>query len=149
MAADTAVPLGIVLTELITNAVKYAFPPPRSGTILAQVHRRPPGRVEAVIRDDGIGMFHLREGSLGYGLVRSLVGQIGGEMNIQSDPGLTVSISFPDAALAEIEEHSGNSKWPPANSAAINPRNGLSTRADRMPTSEEGAEQDERTEGPK
>jgi len=98
IAADTAVPLGIVLTELITNAVKYAFPAPRSGTILAQVHRGQPGQVEAVIRDDGIGMSHLREGSLGFGLVRSLVQQIGGEMDIQNDPGLLVTISFPDGS---------------------------------------------------
>jgi two-component sensor histidine kinase len=96
--ADTAVPLGIVLTELVTNAVKYAFPAPRSGTIWAQVHRGQPGWVEAVIRDDGIGKFHLREGSLGYGLIRSLVQQIRGEMTIHSDPGLTVTISFPNGS---------------------------------------------------
>jgi PAS domain S-box-containing protein len=93
--ADTAVPLGIVLTELITNAVKYAFPAPRSGTILAQAHRRQPGRVELVIRDNGIGMLHLREGSLGYGLVRSLVQQINGDIDIRSEAGVTVTISFP------------------------------------------------------
>ena len=60
--ADTAVPLGIVLTELITNAVKYAFPAPRSGTILAQAQRSQPGRVEVVIRDDGIGMSRASRG---------------------------------------------------------------------------------------
>jgi two-component sensor histidine kinase len=100
VGADTAVPLGIVLTELITNAVKYAFPAPRSGTILAQVHRNEPGRVEVVIRDDGIGMARLREGSLGYGLIRSLVAQIGGVMTIHSENevGLTVMISFPDGS---------------------------------------------------
>jgi PAS domain S-box-containing protein len=100
VGAETAVPLGIVLTELITNAVKYAFPAPRSGTILAQVHRGEAGRVEVVIRDDGIGMARLREGSLGYGLIRSLVGQIDGEMKVQSEngAGLTVMISFPDGS---------------------------------------------------
>lgn len=95
--ANTAVPLGIVLTELITNAVKYAFPPPRSGTILAIAQRSKPGWVELLIRDDGIGMAHVREGSLGYGLVRSLVKQIRGEIDIQSDAGVTVTISFPDS----------------------------------------------------
>ena len=55
------------------------------------------GWVEALMRDDGIGMSHLREGSLGYGLVRSLVEQIGGEINTRSDNGLTVSISFAGA----------------------------------------------------
>jgi PAS domain S-box-containing protein len=96
--ADTAVPLGIVLTELITNAVKYAFPAPRSGMILVQARRSQPGWIELVVRDDGIGMSSLREGSLGYGLVRSLVQQIRGEIDVRSDAGLTVTISFPEAS---------------------------------------------------
>jgi two-component sensor histidine kinase len=96
--ADTAVPLGIVLTELITNAVKYAFPAPRSGTIFVQARRSQPGWVELVVRDDGIGMSSLREGSLGYGLVRSLIQQIRGEIDIRNDAGLVVTISFPEAA---------------------------------------------------
>ena len=74
--ADTAFALGIILTELVTNAVKYAFPPPRSGTIFAHARRGDPDRLEVSIRDDGIGMASFREGSLGYGLVRSLVEQI-------------------------------------------------------------------------
>jgi two-component sensor histidine kinase len=98
--AATAVPLGIVLTELITNAVKYAFPAPRTGTISVQVHRGQPRRVEALIQDNGIGVSRVREGSLGYGLVRSLVQQIGGEMSMESksEAGLTVLISFPDSS---------------------------------------------------
>jgi two-component sensor histidine kinase len=95
--ADTAVPLGIVLTELITNAVKYAFPAPRSGTILVQARRSQPGAVELVVRDDGIGISQLRDGSLGYGLVRSLVQQIRGEIDIRNEAGLVVTLSFPEA----------------------------------------------------
>jgi PAS domain S-box-containing protein len=93
--AEMAVPLGIVLTELITNAVKYAFPAPRSGTILVHVRRGRPDWVEVLISDNGIGMSHLREGSLGYGLVRCLVEQIGGEIEVRSDAGVSVTISFP------------------------------------------------------
>jgi PAS domain S-box-containing protein len=100
--ADTAVPLGIVLTELITNAVKYAFPPPRSGMIRVQAHRSQLGWVELAVRDDGVGMLSLREGSLGYGLVRSLVQQIRGEIDIRNDAGLVVTISFPEAAQHSV-----------------------------------------------
>jgi PAS domain S-box-containing protein len=96
--ADTAVPLGIVLTELITNAVKYAFPAPRSGTILVQARRSQPGWIELVVRDDGIGVSNLREGSLGYGLIRSLVQQVQGQIDVRSDAGLTATISFPEAS---------------------------------------------------
>ena len=98
--AETAVPLGIVVTELVTNAVKYAFPAPRSGTIRAEGRRVSPDRIEVVIHDDGVGFSTMREGSLGYGLVRSLVGQIGGEMDMTTDPGLTVTLSFPDPLFA-------------------------------------------------
>jgi len=101
--ADTAVPLGIVLTELITNAVKYAFPAPRSGTILVCAHRSQPGWVELTVRDDGVGMLSLREGSLGYGLVRSLVQQIGGEIDVRNDAGLVVTIAFPEMVQQTAE----------------------------------------------
>jgi PAS domain S-box-containing protein len=95
--AATAVPLGIVITELITNSVKYAFPSPREGEISAQVHRSRPGWVEMVVSDNGVGMARLREGSLGYSLIRSLVQQINGEISTRSENGigLTVTISFP------------------------------------------------------
>jgi PAS domain S-box-containing protein len=96
--ADAAFPLGIVLTELITNAVKYAFPGDRSGSIVVQARRSGPGRVEIIVRDNGIGMTNYREGSLGYGLIRSLVKQIGGELEIQGDAGVTVTIAFSDAS---------------------------------------------------
>lgn len=96
--ADTAVPLGIVLTELITNAVKYAFPIPKPGMILVRARRSHPGWVELTVRDDGVGMSNLREGSLGYGLVRSLVQQIGGEIDVRNDAGVVVTISFPGTA---------------------------------------------------
>lgn len=96
--ADTAFALGIILTELVTNAVKYAFPPPRSGTIFAHARRGDSDRLEVSIKDDGIGMASFREGSLGYGLVRSLVQQISGAIALQSDPGLTVTVSFPSSS---------------------------------------------------
>ena len=53
------------------------------------------GRVDLVVRDDGIGMSGPREGSLGYGLIRSLVRQIDGEIDVRGDSGVTVTISFP------------------------------------------------------
>jgi PAS domain S-box-containing protein len=92
--ADTAIPLGIVITELITNSLKYAFPPPRSGTITAHVEQTEPGRINVKIVDDGVGFSDLREGSLGIGLVRSLVNQIGGSIDIRGDSGAAITIAF-------------------------------------------------------
>ena len=98
LGADTAFPVGIILTELITNALKYAFPNGRSGIVLAQAQRTAAGEVELLVRDDGVGMGDLREGSLGFGLVRSLVKQIDGAMDVQGASGVTVRIIFSQAA---------------------------------------------------
>jgi PAS domain S-box-containing protein len=91
--ADVAIPLGIIATELITNAVKYAFPPPACGSILVGAARSG-DEVELVIADDGQGMTGSRDGSLGYGLVEALVRQIGGTMRVESDGGVRVAIGF-------------------------------------------------------
>jgi len=100
ISADQAIPLGLAMTELVTNAVKYAFPPPRTGTILAQMYRPQPGRIELIIQDDGAGMAGMREGSLGFGLVRSLVEQLRGDIEVRSEAVVTVTISFPDQPSA-------------------------------------------------
>ncbi len=94
VSPDIAVPLGIILSELITNALKYAFPGNRPGRLLAEL-RRDGDMVEVVICDDGIGMVDAREGSLGYTIIRSLVRQIGGTIDIRSTGGLAVIILFP------------------------------------------------------
>jgi PAS domain S-box-containing protein len=96
--ADTAFPVGIVLTELITNALKYAFPNGRSGTVLAQAQQTQGGAVELLVRDDGVGMGQMREGSLGFGLVRSLVNQIRGTIAVEGASGVEVRITFQNTA---------------------------------------------------
>jgi len=93
--ADVAIPLGIIATELITNAVKYAFPPPMCGTITVGARRLDDASVEFSVKDDGRGMTAPRDGSLGYGLVGTLVRQMGGEMSVAGAPGVAVTILFP------------------------------------------------------
>lgn len=77
--------------------MKYAFPEARDGTVLVQAQWAA-GHVELLVRDDGVGMGDLREGSLGYGLVRSLVKQIAGEITIERARGVTVRITFPNGS---------------------------------------------------
>jgi len=120
--ADTAFPLGIVLTELITNALKYAFPAPRSGAVLARARKVGRGQVELLVRDDGAGMAQLREGSLGYGLVRSLVKQIRGQMSVETEVGVAVRITFPNSIeLSDFGEDREGTAEPPRDASREGP----------------------------
>ena len=94
--AGVAIPLGIIATELITNAVKYAFPSQARGTIVVRAESDRGERIKLTISDDGAGMAAVvREGSLGYGLVETLVRQIRGNMLVNSERGVAVSVLFP------------------------------------------------------
>jgi two-component sensor histidine kinase len=92
---DSAVSLGIVVTELVTNALKHAFPVSGRGEISIKASRPRPGQVELVVTDNGVGMARSREGSLGYGLIEAMVRKIGGELTVAEAAGVAVTIGFP------------------------------------------------------
>ncbi|KAA1053733.1 sensor histidine kinase [Azospirillum argentinense] len=93
--ANHAITLGLVVNELVTNAVKHAFPSFLAGRIEVTARRPHRDRVVLRVRDNGVGMSGDREGSLGFGIVRSLVEQIDGEMDIRCDAGVAVTVTFP------------------------------------------------------
>lgn len=97
---DTAIPCGLIINELVTNAFKHAFPGRDEGTVqvsLRQIERGLCLRVE----DDGTGLpadfSPGREGTLGLRLVSALSEQIEGTLTFTSDSGTRFSITFPYA----------------------------------------------------
>lgn len=93
---ERAVPLGLVVNELVTNALKHAFPDARPGTVTVTFHTAEPGEGVLTVRDDGVGMGPPRPGSLGTELVRRLVEQCGGRMHHEAlDPGTAITVRFP------------------------------------------------------
>jgi two-component sensor histidine kinase len=89
---EQAVPLGLILNELLTNALKYAFPGEREGTISVRLERCG-DELCLVVADDGVGLASTDGGGggapagMGQRLVRSLTQQLGGRVSIDSRPG--------------------------------------------------------------
>ncbi len=97
LSIDHAVALGIVVNELVTNAVKYAYPPPRQGWIRVRFQPMENGAL-LTVGDDGRGLpedFAGAGGALGARLVKSFVAQVGGELAIRHRPGATFEIRLP------------------------------------------------------
>jgi len=94
--ADTALPLGLLVNELVTNAMKHAFPGGRPGTIEIELRRNGAGTLQLRVADDGIGMPAdlERGGSLGLQLVDALVGQLDGSLAITRVGGTRVDITL-------------------------------------------------------
>jgi PAS domain S-box-containing protein len=93
---DTAIPLGLIVNELVTNSVKYAFPE-KEGTITIRL-KSLPEKFELKIVDDGIGLPKNldieKTETLGLKLVNSLVNQIDGVMELDRTHGTEFKISF-------------------------------------------------------
>ncbi len=96
---DQAIPCGLILNELMTNAFKYAFPEERRGEISIVLKPRADGYFELQVIDDGIGLpsVHREGATLGFILVRSLAEQLGGTLVLANDVGTHCSIRFPRA----------------------------------------------------
>ncbi|MCX9083466.1 MAG: PAS domain S-box protein [Candidatus Methanoperedens sp.] len=96
---DYAVPCGLIINELVTNCLKYAFPDERQGNIQISVRSKENNMIQLSIRDDGIGIpedLDIRNTeSLGLRLVSSLVeSQLEGEIMINRDGGTEFLINF-------------------------------------------------------
>ena len=93
--ADTSVSMGLIVTELVINALKHAFPDNRKGAIMVDYHSRGPNWNLSVI-DDGVGMPAdpaSAKAGLGSSIVQALAVQLGGKVIVKpGNPGTSVSV---------------------------------------------------------
>jgi two-component sensor histidine kinase len=95
------VPLGLLVTEAITNAYKHAFNEGTGGHIYVDVRRPSADTLELAVRDDGSG-FDPAAGEdntgLGRSLIEAFVRQLRGELEISGDAGTSLVVRFPAPA---------------------------------------------------
>lgn len=102
LSLDRAIPCGLIVNELVTNAFKHAFPGNRAGQITVELRVEPGVRLTLAVADDGVGLppeFAADStNTLGLQLVRGLVNQIHGVMETKTAPGAVFQIVFlPDS----------------------------------------------------
>lgn len=104
LGIDTAIPCGLIINELLTNALKYAFPGGRQGEIRITLHDENPGekgRYILVVADNGVGLpsgFDPQNATtLGLQLVTLLVDQLNGTLAVNRESGTEFVITFSEA----------------------------------------------------
>ncbi|MEW6160656.1 MAG: PAS domain S-box protein, partial [Verrucomicrobiota bacterium] len=95
---DLAMPCGLIINELVANALKYAFPDKVAGEICIRFQRRSEGEYLLRVTDTGrgfpAGVDFRHTDSLGLQLVCALTAQLGGTITMRSTPGTEFSIIF-------------------------------------------------------
>ncbi len=96
LPTDQAIPMGLIVNELVTNALKYAFPADTKGTLLV-TFKREPGQLRLTVADDGKGVDpHRTDSGLGGRLVEGFALQLGGQLERESGvQGTTVRLILP------------------------------------------------------
>jgi two-component system, sensor histidine kinase PdtaS len=102
-----AIPVGLILNEAITNAIKHAFANKKDGKIMISMKYLPAQGIDLRIRDNGSGLAAgidlPAEGSMGMRLIEGLVGQIDGTLTIKNERGFGLFILFhQDRALRAV-----------------------------------------------
>lgn len=94
---ELVIPVGLVVNELVVNALRHAFADMPTGTVSVQVHMRN-GAAEVVVRDDGVGLSEevlRRNGGDGLALISSMVEDLEGRVEVYHEPGTTFIIRVP------------------------------------------------------
>jgi two-component sensor histidine kinase len=94
---DQAISCGLILNELLSNAIKHAFPGERTGDVRVEMRARA-GQISLLVSDNGVGLPDdldvEQSDSLGLELVHALTQQLDGTLNVENRDGCTVSILF-------------------------------------------------------
>ena len=97
---DVALPCGLIVNEVLSNALKYAFPGGKTGEVQIEMQREESGKVHLLIADNGIGLPRgcdwETSATLGLRLVRTLGRQIEANMQVMGGNGTVFSITFRD-----------------------------------------------------
>jgi two-component sensor histidine kinase len=98
---DTAVPLGLIVNELLTNTIKYAFPDGRNGKVQIKLEQKENGVLQMQISDNGVGKGGAIIGT-GFGgqLISLLTQQLGGTMKEENDHGTHIFFEFKSVKAA-------------------------------------------------
>jgi two-component sensor histidine kinase len=95
---DAAIPCGLMLNELISNALKHAFPNGRRGRVRIALHREAPEFIVRVIEDDGVGIPQAgdvtKTESLGLRVVGALADQLQATIELDRSQGARFTIRF-------------------------------------------------------
>jgi two-component sensor histidine kinase len=94
---DFAIPLGLLVTELVTNSLKHAFPD-GTGTIKVTLDLDDGGALLLIVQDDGQGMRsdETRSKGLGLTIINGLIDQLQGRMSMRTDGGTRTEIHLPE-----------------------------------------------------
>lgn len=112
LGMELAVPCGLIVNELVTNALKHAFPPgwDGDGKIHVRLRLSPSveGVIELIVSDNGIGLpadLDLQQPKrLGLSIVSLLTGQLGGRLELERGQWTTFKVTFNQSAAAEGKE---------------------------------------------
>jgi two-component sensor histidine kinase len=93
---DFAIPLGWLVTELVTNAYKHAFPSDQHGTIDVSLAIAGEGKARLAVSDSSIGMPAAPPPvTIGQQIIVELVDQLAGEMTMDQNQGTRITVTFP------------------------------------------------------
>ena len=99
LAVDAAVPCGLIINELVTNALTHGFPDGKTGSVQVALRRIGPDRIELQVTDDGVGLpadvDPRRAASLGLDLVFTFAEQLDAEVEVRRDLGTAFCFRFP------------------------------------------------------
>ncbi|MBF0319664.1 MAG: PAS domain S-box protein [Nitrospirae bacterium] len=109
---ETSIPCGLIVNELVSNAVKYAFPGDAKGEVHISLCEGADGMLSLVIGDNGVGIPKDKDifnsDSLGLKLVNNLVKQIKGTLEVAGNGGTEFKITFQKRQGAPAAEDSGD-----------------------------------------